>query len=178
VNETPQFHDSPSGYPPNILKTSNSANFPPHFINTPDFCKESAKLKPSNCHLLLLKGSSKTQRALLLANKRTAPRVQNPPLRRAIVTLTEYGPSYTDFTFTELKTSLRTRGIGGPRGDRKQMIRALREADRNATSRFLDFPPELRNLVYAELLTLPEEAQRSGTKSLSSFHSRDMQAGA
>jgi hypothetical protein len=43
------------------------------------------------------------------------------------------------------------------------MIRALREADRNTTFQFLDLPPELRNLVYAELLTLPEEAQHSGT---------------
>src|ERR1700761_4611168 len=70
------------------------------------------------------------------------------------MTLTRFAPSYPLFNFTELKRSLQNRGIAPPYGDRKRMMRTPRQADRNATFRFLDLPPELRNLVYEEVLTL------------------------
>ena len=81
------------------------------------------------------------------------------------MTLKEFGPSYSTFTFTDLKISLQSRGIEGPYGDRKQMIRKLRQVDRDTTFRFLDLPPELRNLVYADALTLRHGRDKFSAKS-------------
>lgn len=82
----------------------------------------------------------------------------------ATMTLTAYGADYYTFTFTDLKHSLRARGIEAPARDRRQMIRALRDADRHATYRFLDLPPELRNVIYADVLTASGAPQRSTTE--------------
>lgn len=64
------------------------------------------------------------------------------------MTLTEFGPDYSKFTFTELENSIRARAIDTVIEDREQMIRVLQEADRTAIFRLLDLPAELRYLVY------------------------------
>jgi hypothetical protein len=82
-------------------------------------------------------------------------------------TPSEYGPLYTTFTDAELDTAIDNRGDVKnvtPWMDREWMIRILREADRKATFRFLDLPPELRNRVYEELFTFKPSKWHSESK--------------
>lgn len=73
---------------------------------------------------------------------------------------------YEAFSSDELSASLQARGIQSPIKERKDVTRAfqsfrdrskmihlLRKVDKAATFRFLDLPPELRNLVYTEVLS-------------------------
>lgn len=66
----------------------------------------------------------------------------------------------------ELKKFARDRGIDVPKTStdrherqraKRDLIAALEEADSNPSFRFLDLPPELRNMVYRELLVLQPE---------------------
>ena len=72
------------------------------------------------------------------------------------MTLIEFSLAYSDCTFTELKRFTRDRGIDAKLKDRKHVTRALRAADREATFRFFDLPPELRNIVYDLVLGVEE----------------------
>ena len=72
------------------------------------------------------------------------------------MTLIEFSLAYSDCTFTELKRFTRDRGIDAKLKDRKHVTRALRAADREATFRFFDLPPELRNIVYGLALGVEE----------------------
>ncbi|EME38976.1 hypothetical protein DOTSEDRAFT_75618, partial [Dothistroma septosporum NZE10] len=57
----------------------------------------------------------------------------------------------------ELKQFVKFRGLRDPYPSgltlKAMYVKILDEADREATFRFLDLPAEMRNLVYAELLT-------------------------
>lgn len=60
---------------------------------------------------------------------------------------------YSKCTVKELKSFLSNRGIRVKAKLRKQqLVDRLTEADNNATFRFLDLPPEMRNMVYELLL--------------------------
>lgn len=73
------------------------------------------------------------------------------------MTLTEFGLAYTKCTFMDLKRFIRDRGIETIIRDRKQMIRDLRRADREAVFPFFDLIPELRNMVYGAVLKIEQE---------------------
>lgn len=72
------------------------------------------------------------------------------------MTLTRFGPRYSKFSTDELRTFIQGRNIRSSGKNRERMIHDLSEADRNATFRFFDLPPELRNAVYQELLSPPK----------------------
>ena len=74
----------------------------------------------------------------------------------AEMTLIEFSLAYSECSFTELKRFIRDRGIDAKLKDRKHAIRALQAADREATFRFFDLPPELRNLVYGFALEVED----------------------
>jgi hypothetical protein len=63
------------------------------------------------------------------------------------MTLSGFRLAYEHCTSTELLDFIRQRSIV-PTDDRKQMICALKEADRKATFRLLDLPRELRDEIY------------------------------
>ena len=72
--------------------------------------------------------------------------------------MASYGLDYRTCTIEELQAFIRTRGIqhSGQAKTRTAIIKFLERADEDATFRFQDMPPEMRNQVYNELLVLPE----------------------
>lgn len=69
---------------------------------------------------------------------------------------------YAQCTDVELRRFVSDRGLAAGDAQQRSLIRALRDADRDATFRFLDLSPELRNLVYEHLLTIRPKQSSQG----------------
>ena len=69
------------------------------------------------------------------------------------MTKAKYGIRYGKWTNKELRQFAQQRNIDLPHNDRRALIRSLREEDSKASINFLELPPEIRNLIYYELLT-------------------------
>ena len=80
----------------------------------------------------------------------------------------QYALSYELYNNRDLRRFVSGRSLALPVADasRREYICALRRADCEARFRFLDLPPEMRNLVYRELLTLrlPDMVSEHATK--------------
>ncbi|RMZ18641.1 hypothetical protein D0862_00104 [Hortaea werneckii] len=71
-----------------------------------------------------------------------------------IMTLPRYGINYRGLKVTELRRLIRAKGGKCRSSERKSTcLILLRRLDENATFEFMDLPPEMRNLVYMELLS-------------------------
>lgn len=70
------------------------------------------------------------------------------------MTKPDFALAYSECTDTELQTFIQARGLHIAWTTRRNVISSLRAADHNATFRFLDLPPELRNVLYIDTLTL------------------------
>ncbi|RMY75745.1 hypothetical protein D0863_02376 [Hortaea werneckii] len=71
-----------------------------------------------------------------------------------IMTLPRYGINYRGLKVTELRRLIRAKGGKCRSSERKSTcLILLRRLDENATFEFMDLPPEMRNLVYRELLS-------------------------
>ncbi|KAI6890450.1 hypothetical protein D0869_09539 [Hortaea werneckii] len=69
------------------------------------------------------------------------------------MTLPRYGINYYSFKVAELRRLIRAKGGKCRSSERKSTcLILLRRLDENATFEFMDLPPEMRNLVYRELL--------------------------
>ena len=75
------------------------------------------------------------------------------------MTLGKYGIKYKKWSNKELKQFAELRGFIMPHTDRRDWIRILREKDQETSIGFLDLPPEIRNIVYRELLTPRSDGQ-------------------
>ncbi|KAK5124481.1 hypothetical protein LTR85_001698 [Meristemomyces frigidus] len=75
------------------------------------------------------------------------------------MTKMKFSLDYHDCTTAQLQHFIKTRTGQSAKWKQKKpfYISILRQADRDATFRFLDLAPELRNLVYRELLTWTHE---------------------
>lgn len=69
------------------------------------------------------------------------------------MTLAEYGLQYHTWANEELKAFASARKLKLQRNERASWIALLRAQDRKHNITFLKLPPELRNMVYKELLT-------------------------
>ena len=69
------------------------------------------------------------------------------------MTLPRFGIRYETWSDTQLKEFAQQRSLELTRDTRNSWIRTLRAKDRSATITFLEFPPEIRNVVYELLLT-------------------------
>ena len=69
------------------------------------------------------------------------------------MTLPKYSLQYERCFDQELHDFIKQRRIQGAHSDRMTCIRMLRKADKDASIRFLHLPPEIRNIVYRDVLT-------------------------
>ncbi|GAB1742308.1 hypothetical protein NU219Hw_g7861t1 [Hortaea werneckii] len=79
------------------------------------------------------------------------------------MTLPRYGINYNSFKVAELRRLIRAKGGNCRSSERKSTcLILLRRLDENATFRFMDLPPEMRNFVYRELLNWSDEPSMYG----------------
>ena len=67
------------------------------------------------------------------------------------MTIARFGLAYGKCTFKELKHFVHERRINAKARSRRQIIRELRRADRNATFNFFGLPLELSSMIYKEV---------------------------
>ena len=71
------------------------------------------------------------------------------------MTLSKYSLNYSHCTIAELQHFVNARGL--PQANkRNELARTLRKADLDTTFRFLDLPPELRNIIYKRMLEVED----------------------
>ena len=73
------------------------------------------------------------------------------------MTRNELALAYARCTDAEMRTFIQDRNLDITWTTRIGAIRSLRKADHDATFTFLDLPPEMRNMIYVQLLTLREK---------------------
>lgn len=79
------------------------------------------------------------------------------------MTLPRYGINYYSFKVPELRRLIRAKGGKCRSSERKSTcLILLRRLDENATFKFMDLPPEMRNRVYRELLNWSDESSMYG----------------
>ncbi|RMZ29284.1 hypothetical protein D0859_06612 [Hortaea werneckii] len=80
-----------------------------------------------------------------------------------IMTLPRYGINYDRLKVPELRRLIRAKGGKCRSSERKSTcLILLRRLDENATFKFMDLPPEMRNCVYRELFTWSEMPRSYG----------------
>ena len=71
------------------------------------------------------------------------------------MTLSKYSLNYSHCAIAELQHFVNARGLTEA-GKRSELACALRKADLDSTFRFLDLPPELRNIIYKQMLEVED----------------------